>query len=304
MEDPFGADGVWLRCALHAHTTNSDGELAAGLLVAHYERAGFDALAITDHHIRTIEPARDSILTIPGTELDARVGDGTRLAHVLALGVSADPWPRSDAQSLAETVSWIAGQGGGAYLAHPHWSGLRVSDWEECEGLLGLEVYNAGCDLEVGRGDASSQWDEALQAGRRSFAIATDDTHHTGFDSGFGWVLVRAAARSADAVVSALRRGAFYSSAGPSIESLERDDDTFVLRCSPAASVGLVCGPREGARVQSGRLAYRHGGEVLETDGDGRITAAALARPPGTPYARLEVVDARGRKAWTNPLWT
>ena len=25
---PFEAEGVWLRCALHAHTTNSDGEMS------------------------------------------------------------------------------------------------------------------------------------------------------------------------------------------------------------------------------------------------------------------------------------
>jgi hypothetical protein len=148
VQDLFAADGVWLRCCLHAHTTNSDGELALSALTEHYERTGFDAIAITDHHVRTVEPSRDRLLTIPGTELDARLGDGSPRAHVLALGV----------------------------------------------------------------------------------------------------------------------------------------------------------GPRRGARLHAGRLAYRHCGEVLEMDGDGRIPAARLARPAATSYARLEVVDARGRKAWTNPL--
>ena len=46
---------MWLRCALHAHTTNSDGELAPELLVRHYEWAGYDVLAITDHWVRTDE---------------------------------------------------------------------------------------------------------------------------------------------------------------------------------------------------------------------------------------------------------
>ncbi len=50
---PFDAPGLWLRCALHAHTTNSDGELAPDLLVRHYEWAGYDVLAITDHWVRT-----------------------------------------------------------------------------------------------------------------------------------------------------------------------------------------------------------------------------------------------------------
>ena len=34
---PFEGDGVWLGCALHAHTTNSDGELPPEMLVRHYE---------------------------------------------------------------------------------------------------------------------------------------------------------------------------------------------------------------------------------------------------------------------------
>ena len=49
----FLQKGTWLKCALHAHTTNSDGELAPADLVRHYEEAGFDALVITDHWIRT-----------------------------------------------------------------------------------------------------------------------------------------------------------------------------------------------------------------------------------------------------------
>src|SRR5438445_12022583 len=89
---PFEGDGVWLRCALHAHTTNSDGELAPDLLVRHYEWAGFDVLAITDHWVRTVEPSTERLLVIPGTELNARAPDGPEEdAHVLALGVEADP---------------------------------------------------------------------------------------------------------------------------------------------------------------------------------------------------------------------
>src|SRR5947199_371909 len=51
--NPLAQDGTWLRCALHAHTTRSDGEQSPEELVNHYEQAGFDVLAITDHWIRT-----------------------------------------------------------------------------------------------------------------------------------------------------------------------------------------------------------------------------------------------------------
>ena len=65
----FLQKGTWLKCALHAHTTNSDGELAPADLVRHYEQAEFDALVITDHWIRTVERSTERLLVVPGTEL-------------------------------------------------------------------------------------------------------------------------------------------------------------------------------------------------------------------------------------------
>ena len=298
--NPFAEPGGWLRCALHAHTTNSDGELPPEMLVRHYEWAGFDVLAITDHWVRTDVPSTDGLLVIPSTELDARL-DGA-VAHILALGVRADPVePEHGFDDLDGTVRWVLANAGAPYIAHTYWSGLRAEDFESCEGLLGLEVYNAGCELEIGRGYAGMHWDEVLD--RRSFfGIAVDDSHHPGYDSSFGWVWARCADRSEDAVLESLRRGAFYSSSGPEIESLEVADDGVVVRCTPVRSATLVGGRLAGARVNAGRLGYPYRGEILEVTGDGLIVAARLTRP-ASASGRLELEDADGRKAWTNALW-
>ena len=304
VRNPFDESGVWLRCALHAHTTSSDGELSTRLLVRHYEWAEFDVLAITDHWVRTVEPSTERLLVIAGTELNAQAGGREHDAHVLALGVEADPeTPENEFESLPEVVRWIGDHGGVAYLAHPYCSGLRTDQFEDCEGLVGIEVYNAGCQLEVGRGDASLHWDEALERGRPLYGIAADDSHHPGYDSSLAWVWARCAERSQEAVLAALREGCFYSSAGPAIHSLEVDETAVVVRCSPAASVTLLAGRRRGARVNAGRLGYPHEGRILERDDDGAIVAARLERPSETPYGRLEITDAAGRRAWTNPLW-
>ena len=77
----------WLRCALHAHTTNSDGDLPPDKLVRHYEWAGYDVLAITDHWVRTAERSTRKTLVIPSVELNATCGGPEHDAHVLALGV-------------------------------------------------------------------------------------------------------------------------------------------------------------------------------------------------------------------------
>jgi hypothetical protein len=301
---PFEGDGVWLRCALHAHTTNSDGELSPDMLVRHYDRAGYDVLAITDHWVRTEERSTKGLLVIPSTELNAQAGGPEHDAHVLALGVQADPVvPEGEFAPLPEVVAWILEHGGVPYLAHTYWSGLRADQWEDCDGLVGIEVWNAGCELEIGRGDSSLHWDEALERGRHLFALATDDSHHPGFDSGFAWTMVRAAERSQEAVLDALRSGAFYGSTGPEIHAVELDDAAVTVRCSPAESVTLVSSRYRGAGAHAGRLGYAHNSVILERDTQGLITACRLERPHGTPYGRLVVADAAGRKAWTNPLW-
>jgi hypothetical protein len=301
---PFEGDGVWLRCALHAHTTNSDGELAPEMLVRHYEWAGFDVLAITDHWVRTAERSTKKLLVIPSAELNAQAGGPEHDAHVLALGIEADPViPENEFGPLQEVVSWIDQNGGVPYIAHTYWSGLRTGQWEECEGLVGLEVWNAGCELEVGRGDSSIHWDEALERRRNFYALATDDSHHPGYDSAYGWTWVRAAERSQEAVLAALRAGIFYGSTGPALESVELADGQVTVRCSPAASVTLVTGRRRGARANAGRLGYPNDAEILERDSSGLITACRLERQRNTPYGRLELADTAGRKAWTTALW-
>jgi len=303
--NPFEDGGVWLRCALHAHTTNSDGELPPDKLVRHYEWAGFDVLAITDHWVRTVEPSTERLLVIPSTELNAQAGGPEHDAHVLALGLGVDPQlPEDEFASLEETVSWVNDQGAVPYLAHTYWSGLRTDQFEACDGLVGIEVWNAGCELEVGRGDSSLHWDEALERGRLLYAIAADDSHHPGYDSALAWTWVRAGERSQEAVLTALREGAFYSSTGPVIHELEQAEDHVVVRCSPVASVTLLAGRRRGARANAGRLGYPHFARILDSNDDGLITAARLERPPKAPYGRIELADPDGRRAWTNPLWS
>ena len=299
---PFEGEGVWLRCALHAHTTNSDGELPPDMLVRHYEWAGYDVLAITDHWVRTVEPSTRKLLVIPSTELNAVAARHD--AHVLALGVEADPEPPDEFAPLDEVVAWIQQNHGVPYLAHTYWSGLRTSDWEACDGLFGIEVWNTGCELEIGRGNSSLHWDEALEAGRALFALATDDSHHPGYDSGFAWTMVRAAERSQAAVLDALRSGRFYGSTGPEIHHVEHDETSVVVRCSPAQSVTLVSSRHRGARANAGRLGYPNASTILEHDSAGLITACRLEKPPLAPFGRIEVCDPQGRKAWTNPLWT
>jgi hypothetical protein len=292
---------MWLRCALHAHTTESDGELPPAKLAEHYARAGYDVLAITDHWRRTDTPSPDGLLVIASSEINCLLPE-ERDGHVLAFGIDEDPMEFAFSRpDLPAAAAWIGEHGGVAYLAHPTWTG--AARLELPDGVAGIEVYNAGCDLEVARGYSSVQWDDVLETGRLCFAIAADDSHHPGFDSDLAWVWARVRERTQAAVLDALATGSFYSSTGPVIHEVGVEDGAVEVRCSPCRSVTLCAGRERGSAVNAGRLGYRYGAEVLETSDDGGITRARLGRPPRNPYGRIEVADLQGRKAWTNPLW-
>jgi len=302
--DPFTSDGDWLRCALHAHTTGSDGELEPEALAAHYERAHYDVLAITDHWKRSEAPSTEKLLVLPSVELNC-ILPGARDGHVLGYGVAADADLASlgaEYADLERTAEFIEAYGGVAYLAHPYWTGVTPGTLDLPENVAGIEVWNAGCELEVGRGLSSVHWDELLETGRRCYALATDDSHHPGFDSDRGWTWMRVPERTPAAVLAALFSGSFYGSSGPLLHGVEVAGDEVEIRCSPARSVTLVSGRSTGAAVNAGRLGYRYAGTVLATDDAGWITHARLTKPFGATFARIEVTDAAGCRAWTNPL--
>ena len=305
MTSLWTSDGTWLRCALHAHTTRSDGELAPRHLARHYARASYDVLAITDHWRITDDDSIEALVVIPGVELNC-ILPGARDGHVLGFAVAASEKElhelAKEHADLETTADWIEAHGGIAYLAHPYWTGVTPGTLELPDNVTGIEVYNAGCELEIGRGLSAVHWDELLEEGRLCPAIATDDSHHPGYDSDLAWTWVKAPERSLTAVLAALASGSYYSSTGPRIDEVCLEGETVEVRCSPCRSVTLVSGRATGAAVNVGRLGYRHAGQELECDQNGLVVHARLDVPPSARHVRIEVIDAAGRKAWANPL--
>ena len=165
MDSPWRSPGDWLKAALHMHTTNSDGELAPRALARHYGRAGYDVVALTDHWHRSEAPSSPELVVLPGVELNCLLPE-ERDGHVLGIGIERDPTElEGERRDLAATGDWIVGAGGVAYLAHPYWTGARSGAIELPPSITGIEVFNAGCELEVGRGLSSVHWDELLQDG-------------------------------------------------------------------------------------------------------------------------------------------
>jgi predicted metal-dependent phosphoesterase TrpH len=316
--NPFDADGVWLKTALHTHTNRTDGDLDPDRHVQHHEWMGFDVVAITDHWTLTSEPSTGRILVLQGAELAADPLAKGRYTEILAIGIHDIPedpggaradWEQVDNYlfktfpDLSTAAANIAAQGGVAFVAHPYWSGLPPETVLEAEGVAGLELYNASAERETGRGDSSYIWDLALDRGRLLFGIATDDSHYPGFDIGDGWTMVRAADRSEEAVLQALATGSFYATNGPEIHDVRRDGGEIEVHCSAAASVVLRSGFERGMSVIAGQRARLEGARIVERDAAGAVTRARFhPEPDALTYARIQVNDERGRSAWTNPI--
>jgi hypothetical protein len=311
---PFDGDGVWLRCSLHAHTTESDGMLSPFMLRRYYTLGGFDVLAITDHDLLTPPPEQADrgpmLLLLPGAELSLRAPVSGGPLHVVALGIRELPAYTAETP-LAEVVEAVNGQGGVAVVAHPWWSGLLPDELGDLAGVAAIEVYNGGCEVEQGRGNSALYWECLLARGVRMNAIATDDHHLPGFNAFQGWTMVRARERTPEAVVAALRSGAFYASNGPTIRSIRSEGGELVVETSPVTSIAAVGQPPYGARVNAGPHGLSIWGQRrMEESGlrEGMIEGEALTwarfpRFPGLRYIRVEVIDARGRYAWSNPIW-
>jgi hypothetical protein len=318
-QNPFRVDGEWLKTALHTHTAASDGDLSPEAHVLHHEWAGFDVVAITDHWTLTSVPSREHILVITGAELAVDPIAKGRYSEILAIGIEdipedpggdRDHWERIldyDFKTFPDyptAAAYITDQGGAAYVCHPSWSGLPTEVVLGASGVTGLELYNSSAERECGRGDSSYVWDLALDAGIEMFAIATDDVHYPGFDIGDAWTMVRAAERTQGAVLDALRRGLTYASAGPTIHDVRRDGDAVEVHCASAASIVLQSRWELGWSVRADHRGRLEDARILQRDDRGLLTRAVFTPQVdgGLPYARVVVVDERGRKAWTNPI--
>lgn len=293
MTNPFQLPGRFLKGNLHTHTTNSDGRLTPQEMVDLYQDNGYDFLAITDHnHLTPPDSLRTGGLTLlPGMELHQGVGELGQTHHIVAIGMQTPVTP-PPSKSLQATLDYIAARSRFAFIAHPYWTTLTLRDLLGVTSHLGLEVFNFTCQAGIGRGDSGPHWDDLLVRGQRLLGFAVDDTHMHYWDALGGWIMLKATSTDPETIISAIMAGNFYASSGPTIEDVSFGPDTVTVRCSPCQAVHVVC-PIPGCGATT-RLLARDGGPYTEV---------TLPRSTAWRPIRIECVDERGRKAWTNPFW-
>jgi hypothetical protein len=300
----FTAPGRFWRGNLHTHSTRSDGVLDPQEVCRRYRAEGYDFLALTDHFIGrygypivdTVPMRTNSFTTILGAELHSGAMANGELWHILAVGLPADFTPSHSPDFLPvagqETGPEIAARAvaSGAFVAvaHPQWSGLTLADARSLTAAHAVEVYNHGCATGCDRPDGFAIADLLLTEGRKLSLIATDDAHFSEPDHFGGWVMVKAQENTPEALLQALKDGAFYSTQGPSLHDVRLEGDHVVVESSAVVSA-VAIGHGTGAKAVHGHSMTR--------------AEVPLARLNNSPWVRVAVIDAAGKRAWSNPIW-
>ena len=287
FENPFSAPGRWWKGNLHTHTTVSDGPLPPSATARCYRRLGYDFLAITDH-VKIMEPFDPpaGLLVMGGAEYHTLAGDPVRAWHFVCLGLKGEVTGAEG--PLPDLLASIRENAAFYFAAHPYWSNLVEDDLLAIEGVSAMEVYNGVCQRAVDRGYSEQAWDYALACGKRLNALAVDDSHLES-DFGRGWIMLRAEKLTPDVLLHALSKGLYYSTTGPEIFDLRLDGNVVSVRCSPSRTIKFM------ARSADGKCFRARDGELL---------ASAEYELRGTEtYLRVQVEDAAGRRAYTNPLY-
>ncbi len=302
---PFTLPGRFWRGNLHTHSTLSDGRLTPEEVIDAYKNAGYDFMMLSDHFIHHYDwPIADTcgmrsnnFTTLIGAEIHAPKTSVGELWHMVAAGLPLDFEPCGDDESGIDLARRAASAGAFVGIAHPSWSQLTIEDGHSIDVAHAVEIYNHGCAIESDRGDGWYLLDQMLNNGKRLTAFATDDAHFKDHDRDAfgGWVHVRAESLEPDALLEALKAGHYYSSQGPEIRNLSMFGNELTVECSPVDTIVVVGGTSRTAG-EEGRAITR------ATINLSKLEKGWLLENP-SPWIRVVVIDANGKRAWSNPIW-
>lgn len=293
---PFDKPGRFYRGNLHCHSTRSDGTLDPAAMVAAYRTRGYHFLAVTDHfkeqfgypvtdtrHLRT-----DDFTTLIGTELFPPPWETGTAWETIAVGLPVDFAPPRTGETIFNLTQRAAAAGAFIGIAHPAGYAMTVADALAFPDAHAIEVRNTLVHRCWDHGEAWYLSDMMGNAGRRHTAFASDDAHFKFPGEGFdAWVEVRSEALDPDLILAALKAGRYYASEGPEIRDIGIAGGEIRVACSPARAVAV-----SGTGVRK----HYHFGEG--------ITGHAFPLDLFTDsFCRVTVIDAMGRRAWSNPIW-
>lgn len=291
---PWSVSGRFYKGNVHSHSSRSDGTRSPEEVVAFYRQHGYDFLSLTDHFQEAYGyPITDTrafrtaeFTTILGAELTGPRESNGAAQDIIAVGLPLEFAPPDRDEPGSVQAARAADAGAFVGLAHPMASKVSMDDALAIGAAHAVEIFNG-----VVSRDKESWWlSDALSVhGARLTTFAADDNHFLERKpaSSLAWVHVRADTLEPEALLSALKKGHFYSSQGPQLLDVEVASDRLSLSCSPAQTATL-----------SGV------GELHVVVKDEGLTAAEFPLDDFLgSFCRITITDAQGVHAWSNPIW-
>lgn len=319
FDNPWEAPGKWFKGVIHMHTTESDGAKTPQQAIDYYRERGYDFACITDHGIVTkvLEKPDDDFLCMSGVE--TLLGYTARGYSFCCLGIGMQEWlyGRLFGKSPSETKKIMKQQGALIAFDDVGFSYFGPEDDHLFDGCFAVEIYSHAHHIKNAEKDWCHVWDGLLERGHVIYGIADDDAHeydtrradNCPSDACGGWNMVKAESLDKKSILKALSKGSFYASTGPVIEYMGFTDDSFVIKCSDAAYVDLKCtfgGFRnwapKGKFITHTEFPLK---KIIEWHRSFFIDGWNKDQwvEDRNDFLRVEVTDASGRRAWSNPFW-
>ena len=298
-------EGRFFRGNLHCHSDRSDGQRSPEYVAGAYRAAGYDFLCLSDHfeaeygwQVTDTRPLQDEgFTTIVGAELSSAPWDDRHAFWVTAAGLPVD-FEAPPADDHAEAITRARDAGAFVAMLHPGLNNLPLAAADllpALDAVHAVEVYNHHL-ATLAHPDAANgayMLDGLLEGGRRLLVNAGDDAHFDDPKDRFGgWIEVHSERLDPGLLLDSLKAGRYYSTQGPAFRELQVDGERLHVQTSEAYAISLTT---SGDRWQSGEERHGQDTTISEADFD-------LASFRGS-YCRVTVVDAAGRRAWSNPIW-
>lgn len=272
IQNPYAVPGRYYKTQLHLHTSNSRDvhpKLPVEDTIRHYQSAGYQVVAITDHDTTTRyeQPNHSDFIVLAGEE-ETIPGPCWPLGKHLVRIEGAYPQDRL------------------LMPAHPNWQGnlgtgcWYLNDLLKLPDLHLLEIYNHHSDY---RADLRL-WDKILRyygPAHPVWGVAVDDSDNAEFLNR-GWIMVRVERLIPEEILKALRQGNFYATTGP-VAEFQATRDMIQVKTPVAGTIRFL--NHQGKTV----------GEATDVFGE--------YRPRGDEgFVRIELEVAH-RFAWSQPFF-
>ena len=286
---PAPEGGTWYRGNTHTPARFSDKNDTNDVptIAGWYRTAGYDFLTLSEHNknLAAKKIFSHDQLTVPtflmmgGLEL-------SESRHTLAFGISNFIIGET---SLQDAVARTLDAGGVPILNHPQAPKVSAATFIATRGLNHFEVFNGGRPSQTAASE--ELWDAVLSApnGRKVFAVAADDNHYSRANVGRGWIMVKASALTAEAILENVRNGNFYATTGVLLTDYQVNADsngiTIAIRSQNGDGIAFI----------------GKNGVILNTV-QGRTGTYRMKSDDS--YVRAKITNAAGQAAWTQPVFS